>query len=67
MRLVYFALLLGGAFNQNQNNVGVFVLVEVPILFFLSCSAYFVINWCNTEFLLPLVISLVIYFVVGSS
>jgi len=45
LRLLYFSLLLGGAINLNQNNVGIFVIIELPILFYLSCTAYFVINW----------------------
>jgi len=45
LRLLYFALLIGGAINLNQHNVGIFVIVEIPILFYLSCAAYFVINW----------------------
>jgi len=45
LRLIYFALLLGGAININQNNVGIFVLVELPTVLYLSCATYFVINW----------------------
>jgi len=45
VRLFYFALLLGGALNVNEANVGIFVLVELPMLFYLSTTLYFVVNW----------------------
>lgn len=56
VRLLYFILLATGALSVNENNLGVFILVELPILLYLTTTAYFVVNWYVPRF--PLAISL---------
>jgi len=45
VRLIYFALLLSGAISVNEANVGIFFLIELPIMLYFSTTLYFVVNW----------------------
>jgi len=45
VRLIYFALLLSGAISVNEANVGIFLLIELPIMLYFTTTLYFVVNW----------------------
>jgi len=45
VRLIYFLLTLAGVMSANDNGLGTFVIVEIPMLLHLLVAIYFVVNW----------------------
>jgi len=45
VRLVYFSMLVSGALSVNEGNVGVFLLIELPIMLYFTTTLYFVVNY----------------------
>jgi len=45
VRFIYFILLSTGAVSVNNADLGIWVMVELPLLFFLTATLYFVVSW----------------------